>query len=179
VELSEYFDTDPLLIWVKNDDWFDPSSAGTLTHIKTIEMCVESTFATVYLQSAIADCFLLFSWVWLGRVVLHQVTWSKKLNNKLKVIMSRLSKTKSESESFTILFYGNPLNSACGCIQTVVTATVVTKNVCMSRCLKAELVAYGICKQPLPCFAYLLPLKPYYSPVCPICPKSFQHIILT
>jgi hypothetical protein len=39
---------------------------------------------------------------------------SKKLNNKLKVIISPLSKTKSESESFTIPFYGDSLNSARG-----------------------------------------------------------------
>jgi hypothetical protein len=45
---------------------------------------------------------------------------------------------------FMILFYGNPLNSARGCSQMVVTTVVVTKNVCMSRCWKAELVAYGI-----------------------------------
>jgi hypothetical protein len=36
----------------------------------------------------------------------------RKLNNKLKFIISPLSETKSESESFTIPFYGNPLNSA-------------------------------------------------------------------
>jgi hypothetical protein len=36
---------------------------------------------------------------------------NKKLNNKLKVVISPLSET--ESESFTISFYGNPLNSAC------------------------------------------------------------------
>jgi hypothetical protein len=46
-----------------------------------------------------------------------------------------------------ILFYVNPLNSACGCIQTAVTAAVVTKNVRMSRRWKDELVAYAICKQ--------------------------------
>jgi hypothetical protein len=69
---------------------------------------------------------------------------NKKLNNKLKVVISPLSETKSES--FTILFYGNPLNSACGCIKTAVTAIVVTKNVHVSRRWKAESVAYGICK---------------------------------
>jgi hypothetical protein len=34
--LSGYFSTGALWIWVKNDDWFDPSSAGTLTHFKMI-----------------------------------------------------------------------------------------------------------------------------------------------
>jgi hypothetical protein len=120
----------------------------------------------------------LFWWGWLGRVALHQVTWSKKLNNKLKVIISPLSGTKSESESFTIPFYGNPLNSTCGCIQTAATAAVDTHNVRMSRRWKAESVAYGICKQPSPRFTHLLPLKPNYSPVCPVCPESFQHLIL-
>jgi hypothetical protein len=32
----------------------------------------------------------------------------------LKIIISPLSEIKSEFESFTILFYGNPLNSARG-----------------------------------------------------------------
>jgi hypothetical protein len=35
----------------------------------------------------------------------------RQLNNKLKVRISLLSETKSESESYTVLFYGNPLNS--------------------------------------------------------------------
>jgi hypothetical protein len=122
-----------------------------------IEICVESAFATVCVQSAIAGCFLLFWWGWLGRVVLHQVTWLKKLNNKLKVVISLLSKANSESGSFTVLFYGNPLNSARGCIQTAVTAAVFTENVRMSRRWKAESVVYGICKQLSPRFVHLLP----------------------
>jgi hypothetical protein len=36
----------------------------------------------------------------------------RKLNNKLKVTISPLSETKSESESCTVMFYGNPLNFA-------------------------------------------------------------------
>jgi hypothetical protein len=75
-----------------------------------------------------------------------------------------------------VLFYGNPLNSARGRIQTAVTAAVVSKNVRMSRRWKTELVAYENCKQTSPSFANLLPLKPDRSPVCP---KSFQHLILT
>jgi hypothetical protein len=38
----------------------DPSSVGTLTYVKMIEMCVESIFATVCVRSTIAGCFLLF-----------------------------------------------------------------------------------------------------------------------
>jgi hypothetical protein len=136
--MSEYFGTDPLWTWVstsvlvlcghfvKNDDWCDPSSAGTLTRVKTIETCVESAFATVYVQSAIAGYFLLFWWGRLGQVALHQVTWTKKLNNKLKVGISPVSKIKPKSESFTIPFYGDPLNSARSCVKTAVTAAVVT-----------------------------------------------------
>jgi hypothetical protein len=75
---------------------------------------------------------------------LHQVTWTKKLNNKLKVVISPLSKTKSEPKSITALFYGDPLDSARGCSKTAVTAAVVTENVRMSRHWKAESVAYGI-----------------------------------
>jgi hypothetical protein len=55
-----------------------------------------------------------------------------------------------------------------------VTAAVVTKNVRVSRRWKAELVAYGICKQPSPKFMYLLLLKPDCSPVCTVCPESFS-----
>jgi hypothetical protein len=69
---------------------------------------------------------------------------NKKLNNKFKAVISPLSET--ESGSFTIPFYGNLLNSARGCIKTAVTAVVVTKNVCVSKCWTAESVAYGICK---------------------------------
>jgi hypothetical protein len=36
----------------------------------------------------------------------------RKLNNKLKVIISPLSEAKSESELCTVMFYGNTLNSA-------------------------------------------------------------------
>jgi hypothetical protein len=69
---------------------------------------------------------------------------NKKLNNKLKAVISPLSET--ESESFTIPFYGNPLNSARDCIKTAVTAAVVTKNMRVSRRWKAKSVAYRICK---------------------------------
>jgi hypothetical protein len=165
-----------LWTWVKNDDCFDPSSASTLTWFKLIETCVESAFTTVCVRSAIAGCFLLFWWERLGQVALHQVTWSKKLNNKLKVIILLLFETKSESESFMIPFYNNPLNSAHGCIQMAVNAVVVTKNVRMGRRWKVELVVYGICKQPSPSFVYILPLKPDRSSVCS---ESFQHLVLT
>jgi hypothetical protein len=37
-----------------------PSSAGTLTCVKTIETYVERAFATVCVQSAIAGCFFYF-----------------------------------------------------------------------------------------------------------------------
>jgi hypothetical protein len=88
-------------------------------------------------------------------------------------------RTTSNPESFTILFYGNPLNSARGCIQTVVTTVVVTENVRMSRRWKDESMAYGIYKQPSPKFVHLLPLKLDRSPVYPVCSESFQHLILT
>jgi hypothetical protein len=65
-----------------------------------------------------------------------------------------------------ISLYGNPLNSACGCIQMAVTSVVVTKKVHMSRRWKAELVGYRIHKQPLASFAHLLPLKPDRSLIC-------------
>jgi hypothetical protein len=145
-------------------------------HWSEIEMCVKSAFATVCVRSTTVGCFLLFWWVRLSWDALQRVTWSKKPNNKLKVIISSLSETKSESESFMIPFYGNPLNSARGCIQMAITAAVVTENVCMSRHWKAKLVAYIIHTQSLSCFMHLLPLKPDRSPVCP---ESFQHLVMT
>jgi hypothetical protein len=148
MDMSEYFGTGPLWTWVKNNDWCDPSSTGTLTHVKMIETCVESAFTIICVQFAIAGCLLLFWWGRLGRVALHQVTWTKKLNNKLKVVISPLSETKSES--FTILFYSNPLNSTRDCIKTAVTAAVVIENMRVSRCWKDDSVAYGICNQPSP-----------------------------
>jgi hypothetical protein len=102
---------------------------------------------------------------------------NKKLNNKLKVVISPLSET--ESESFTIPFYRNPLNSARGCIKTAVTAVVVTENMRVSRRWKDESVAYGIYKQPSPKFVHLRPLKPDHSLVSTVCPESFQHLVLT
>jgi hypothetical protein len=110
---------------------------------------------------------------------LHQVTWTKKLNSKLKVAISPLSEIEPESESFTIPFYGDPLNSARGCVKTAVTTVVVTENVRVSRRWKAESVAYGICKQLSSSFVHLRPLKPNRSPVCTVCPESFQHLILS
>jgi hypothetical protein len=142
--LSEYFGTGPLWTWVRNDDWFNPSFVGILTRVKTIEVCIESVFTTVCVQSAIAGCFLSLWWGRLDWVALYQVPWSKKLNKKLKVVILPLSETKSES--FTILFYDNPLNSTHSCIQMAVTAVVVTENVCMNMRWKDELVGYGIRK---------------------------------
>jgi hypothetical protein len=90
-----------------------------------------------------------------------------------------VSKIKPESESFTILFYGDPLNSARCYVKTVVTTVVVTENVRVSRRWKAESVAYGICTQLSSSFVHLRLLKPDRSPVCTVCPESFQHLVLT
>jgi hypothetical protein len=78
-----------------------------------------------------------------------------------------------------IPFYGDPLNSAHSCVKTAVTAAVVTENVHVSRRWKAESVTYGICTQLSSSFVNLQLLKPDCSPVCTVCPESFQHLILT
>jgi hypothetical protein len=57
---------------VKVADYCGPSSAGTLTHVKTIKTCVEIAFATVCVRSAITGYFLFFWWGRLGRVALHK-----------------------------------------------------------------------------------------------------------
>jgi hypothetical protein len=51
---------DPLTACVNIAGCCDPSSTGTLTCVETIEMCIESAFATVCLRSAIVGGFLLF-----------------------------------------------------------------------------------------------------------------------
>jgi hypothetical protein len=55
---------------------------------------------------------------------------------------------------------------------------MVTENVHMSRRWKPEFVAYGICKHPSQCLVHLTPIKPDRSPVCPVCPESFQQLVL-
>jgi hypothetical protein len=45
---------------VKVVDYCDPSSAGTLTCVKSLEMFCDSTFGTISERFAIADCFFLF-----------------------------------------------------------------------------------------------------------------------
>jgi hypothetical protein len=77
---------------------------------------------------------------------LHQVTKTKKLNNKLKVVISPLSEIKPEPKLIMVPFYGDTLNSARDCVKTAVTAAVVTEKVRVSSRWKAESVAYGICK---------------------------------
>jgi hypothetical protein len=64
-------------------------------------------------------------------------------------------------------------------IQTGVIMVVVTKNLRMSKHWKAELVPYGIHKQPSPRITHLTLLKPDHSSVCLICPDSIQHLVLT
>jgi hypothetical protein len=58
-------------------------------------------------------------------------------------------------------------------------AAMVTEIMRMSRCWKADLVAYGICIQTSPRFMYLLPLTPDRWLVCPVYPESVQHPVLT
>jgi hypothetical protein len=163
-----------------SEEWWliYPSSVGTLTHVKTIETCVESAFATVRVQSAIAGRFLFFLWGRLGRAALHQVIWSKKLNKQVKSynlttvqnqfrIRIVYDSVLWQSAELCTWLYSNSYNCFCG-----------YWNVCMSRHWKAELVGYIICKQSLPSFAHLLPLKPDRSSVCLVYPESFQHIVL-
>jgi hypothetical protein len=90
----------------------DPFFAGTLTFVRMIETFVESAFVTVPKRFTVADHF--FSFGEDSYVELHCIKSfdQRKINNKLKVIISPRSETKSESESFTILIYDNSLNSA-------------------------------------------------------------------
>jgi hypothetical protein len=61
--LGAWVDTkvlDPLRSCVKTADYCDPSSAGILTYVKIIEMCVESIFVIVCVRFTIADYFFYF-----------------------------------------------------------------------------------------------------------------------
>jgi hypothetical protein len=75
----------------------------------------------------------------------------------LKIVILADTETKSKSEPLRVPFYGNPLNSACGCIKMSITIAVVTKNVSMSRHSIAEQVAYGVCNQPSSRFMLHMP----------------------
>jgi hypothetical protein len=58
--MSGHASAGPLRACVKVANYCDPSSAGTLPCVKSLVTCVESVFATVYEQLAIADCCLCF-----------------------------------------------------------------------------------------------------------------------
>jgi hypothetical protein len=60
-----------------------------------------------------------------------------------------------------------------------ITAAVITKNVCMSRHWKSELVAYGIHLQLSPGILHLIPLKPDRSVGCRVWPTPVQHHVQT
>jgi hypothetical protein len=60
MSMSGHVSAGPLRACVEVVDYCDLSSVGTLTHVKMIEMCVESAFATERMRSTIAGCFLLF-----------------------------------------------------------------------------------------------------------------------
>jgi hypothetical protein len=142
----------PLRACVNVADCYDPFFAGTLICIKSLETCVESDFTTVPKR--------VLRTIRLCVHIIELPNLSSKMTI-LKIIISSLS--KSESESFTILFYGNPLTSK-------------SENMSMSRRWKAELVAYGSRKQHLPRFTLSVPLKPDHSSVCPFCPESVRTL---
>jgi hypothetical protein len=60
MSMSGHESTSPLRAYVKVDDYCDPFSIGTLTHVKMLETCVEGSFATECVQSAIAGHFFCF-----------------------------------------------------------------------------------------------------------------------
>ena len=58
--MSGHISAGPIWACVKVDDCCDPSVAGTLTRVKTIETCIESDFTTEYVRSTIAGRFFCF-----------------------------------------------------------------------------------------------------------------------
>ena len=58
--MSGHISAGPIWACVRVDDYCDPSVAGTLTRVKTIETCVESVLATVSGRFAIAHRFFYF-----------------------------------------------------------------------------------------------------------------------
>jgi hypothetical protein len=57
--MSQHESAGPLRACVKVADYCDPSSAGTLTCVKSLEMCVESAFATVSKRNSRSFLFIL------------------------------------------------------------------------------------------------------------------------
>jgi hypothetical protein len=95
---------------------------------------------------------------------------------KLKIVIPTDFETKSKSKPLTVPFYGNPLNSARGCIQMIVIIVVITENVCMSGRWKAEQVAYVIHKPPSPCFSLLMPSNSRNSLTYQFCLEKFSTL---
>jgi hypothetical protein len=93
-------------------EMLDTFSAGTLTLLERYKRLSRASLPPYPERFAVADHF--FSFGEDGWVVLHCIKSldQRELNNKLKVTISPLSETKSESESCTVPFYGNLLNSA-------------------------------------------------------------------
>jgi hypothetical protein len=54
-----------------------------------------------------------------------------------------------------------------GCVEMAVTVAAVIKNMCLSRCRKAEDVTYRICIQTPTIFALLVIQKADQASVCP------------
>jgi hypothetical protein len=139
----------PLRARVKVANCCDPYSVGTLTCVKLLLTCVESVFATVSKQFAIADCCLLFL-VRMIRPRLHYI----KSPNQPSLITSLKSHNLTvvrnhakRSNPFDIPIFQQTTNSACGYTKMARTVVVGIRNMCMSRRWKAEQVIFRSCIQ--------------------------------
>jgi hypothetical protein len=114
-------------------NYCDPSSIGTLTCVKSLVSMFRASCCRIRTIRNSGLFFFCFGQDDLAESHCINSTGQRSLIKSLKVIILPLLRTMSESELFTILFYGNPLTPCVGCIQTAVTMAMVTENVRMSR----------------------------------------------
>jgi hypothetical protein len=96
---------DPLKACVKVADYCDPSSTGTLTCLKSLVMCVESVFATVSEQFAIAD--LLFCLVRMIRLSLYCIKSPNQPSLITRLKIHNLTTVRNRAESCNL--FDNPI----------------------------------------------------------------------
>jgi hypothetical protein len=124
---------------------FYPSSAGTLTFVRTVETCIESILPPYPNDSQ--QWVISFVLVRTIRSCVHII----KLPNPiikltfLKIIILLDFEIKSKFQSRRrSCFPAIHKTLHVGCFQLAITISVVTKNACMSRHWKAGQVDYGI-----------------------------------
>jgi hypothetical protein len=132
----------PLGTWCRHGsarplkDMIYPSSAGTLTFVRTIETCVESNFChrtrTVHNSRSFSFVFLRMIRSCVNIIKLPNPI--RKLTILKKIIILIVSKIKNKFRSHQRIGFSVICETPhVGCFQMAVTIVVLTENVCMSR----------------------------------------------